>query len=227
MTFSLSVLCMQTDRFLAILWSVHYKDRVTTNKAVAACSLSYLVSTILTSGVAVFVRNYTACVIPAALRYTRPSTIALEDTLTVLAVAATLTVSIYAVVVDRRLKKLQPAPVNLPDNSQRGTSRVQRINSDPHVFFVTEGPEVIDQVTCTINFPKMLKNTLMRNIILFVSMMIFPINVVLDLANTNCDKEKGECDGYIFVSRCLAPFKFIFGFISLALYSKMLKNMDI
>ena len=36
----LSVLCMQTDRFLAILWSIHYKGRVTTTKATTACSLS-------------------------------------------------------------------------------------------------------------------------------------------------------------------------------------------
>ena len=141
--------------------------------------------------------------------------------------AATWAVSIYAVAVNRRLKKLQPAPVNLPSNSQRGTSNVRRINSDPHVFCVTEGTEVIDPVSCTTSFQDMLKNTAIMNIIQFVSMITFPITVIVGLANTNCDKETGECDGYIFIYRCLAPFQFIFGFISLALYSKRLKNTDI
>ena len=223
----LSVLCMQTDRFLAILWSIHYKGRVTTTKATTACILSYLVSIILTCGMKIFAKSYTDCVFPIVLLHTRPSNIALEGTLILLAVAATWAVSIYAVAVNRRLKKLQPAPVNLPSNSQRGTSNVRRINSDPHVFCVTEGTEVIDPVSCTTSFQDMLKNTAIMNIIQFVSMITIPITVILGLANTNCDKETGECDGYIFIYRCLAPFQFIFGFISLALYSKRLKNTDI
>ena len=239
----LSILCMQTDRFLAILWSIHYKGRVTTTKATTACSLSYLISIILTCGMKIFAKSYTDCVFPIVLLHTRPSNI-LEGTLLLLAVAATWAVSIYAVAVNRRLKKLQPAPVNLPSNSQRGTSNVRRINSDPHVFCVTEGTvrrinsdppvvcvtegtEVIDPVSCTTSFQDMLKNTAIMNIIQFVSMIPFPSTVILGLANTNCDKETGECDGYIFIYRCLAPFQFIFGFISLALYSKRLKNTDI
>lgn len=223
----LSVLCMQTDRFLAILWSIHYKGRVTTTKATTACSLSYLVSIILTCGMKIFAKSYTDCVFPIVLLHTRPSNIALEGTLLLLAVAATWAVSIYAVAVNRRLKKIQPAPVNLPSNSQRGTSNVRRINSDPHVFCVTEGTEVIDPVSCTTSFQDMLKNTAIMNIIQFVSMITFPSTVILGLANTNCDKETGECDGYIFIYRCLAPFQFIFGFISLSLYSKRLKNTHI
>ena len=223
----LSVLCMQTDRFLAILWSIHYKGRVTTTKATTACSLSYLVSIILTCGMKIFAKSYTDCVFPIILIHTRSSNIALEGTLILLAVAATWAVSIYAVAVNRRLKKIQPAPVNLPSNSQRGTSNVRRINSDPHVFCVTEGTEVIDPVSCTTSFQDMLTNTAIMNIIQFVSMITFPITVILGLANTNCDKETGECDGYIFIYRCLAPFQFIFGFISLALYSKRLNNTDI
>ena len=223
----LSVLCMQTDRFLAILWSIHYKGRVTTTKATTACSLSCLVSIILTCGMKIFAKSYTDCVFPMVLLHTRPSNIALDGTLLLLAVAATWAVPIYAVAVNRRLNKLQPAPVNLPSNSQRGTSNVRRINSDPHVFCVTEGTEVIDPVSCTTSFQDMLKNTAIMNIIQFVSMIPFPSTVILGLANTNCDKETGECDGYIFIYRCLAPFQFLFGFISLALYSKRLKNTDI
>ena len=223
----LSVLCMQTDRFLAILWSIHYKGRVTTTKATTACSLSYLVSIILTCGMKIFAKSYTDCVFPIVLLHTRPSNIALEGTLILLAVAATWAVSIYAVAVNRRLKKIQPAPVNLPSNSQRGTSNVRRINSDPHVFCVTEGTEVIDPVSCTTSFEDMLKNTAIMNIIQFVSMITFPSTVILGLDNTNCDKETGECDGYIFIIRSLAPFQLIVGFISLALYSKRIKNTDI
>ena len=69
MTFSLSILCMQADRFLAILWSIHYTSRVTTTTAVTACSISYLVSVILTCAMKIFVKRYTVCVFPIMLFY--------------------------------------------------------------------------------------------------------------------------------------------------------------
>ena len=86
---------MQADRFLATLWSIHYKTRVNTTRAITASSLSFLLSII-------------------SLLYTRPSNIALEGIPRLLAVAATVGVSIYGIIVDRRLERLQPGPVNLP-----------------------------------------------------------------------------------------------------------------
>ena len=140
MTFSLSILCMQADRFLAILWSIHYTARVTTTSAVTACSLSYLVSIILTCVMKIFVKSYTNCVFPISLLYTRPSNIALEGIPRILAVVATVVVSVYAVIVNKQLAKLQPGLVNLPSNSQREIYNVRRINSDPHMCCVTEAP---------------------------------------------------------------------------------------
>ena len=229
MTLSFSLLCMQADRFLAILWSVHYKARVTTTRAVTACSLSYLVSIILTCAMKILVKSYTDCVFPYNLLHTRPSNIVLEGIPRILAVVATVAVSIYAVIVDRQLAKLQPATVNLPSNSQTGTSNVRRINSDPHVFCVTEaqnlesGTVAMDPVTCTTSFPEMIKNTTIMNIIHFVLFSTFPITVFLGLANTNCDNDTGGCDAYIFIYRCIAPLRLMCIFISLALLYKVIK----
>ena len=223
LTFSLSILCMQADRFLAILWSVHYTARVTTTRAAAACSLGYLLSFIFTCGMRIFVNSYTNCVFPFSLLYTRPSNIALEGIPRILAVVATVSVAIYAVIVDRKLVKLQPGPVNLPSNSQREIYNVRRINSDPHMFCVTEGPNtysevVMDPVAITTSFPEMLKNTTITNIINLVFFITFPMTVILGIANTNCDTDTGGCDSYIFIYRCLSPLSFICFSISLILF---------
>ena len=78
MAFSLSVLCMQADRFLAIFWSIHYKNRVTTDRAGKACFLSLLLSLIVACGMNVIDKNYTACVSPISVVYTRKTNISLE-----------------------------------------------------------------------------------------------------------------------------------------------------
>ena len=61
MAFSLSVLCMQADRFLAIFWSIHYKNRVTTDRAGKACCLSLLLSLIVACGKCDWQELYRLC----------------------------------------------------------------------------------------------------------------------------------------------------------------------
>jgi hypothetical protein len=230
MTFSFSILCMQADRFLAIFWSIHYTARVTTTRAVTACSLSLLLATMLAFGMKIFVKNYTSCVFPVIMLKTRPSNIAMDGIPKILAVTATMAVSIYAVIVDRQLEKLEPYPVNLPSNSQRGTSNVRRINSDPHVFIVIDtnnldSATVVlpppqrneDPVASNTSFPDMLKNTAIMNSIYFMFVINFPIYVFLGVANTNCEKDTGGCESYIFICRCLDPLRIIFCFFSLVL----------
>jgi hypothetical protein len=224
MTFSFSILCMQADRFLAILWSIHYKARVTPTRAVTACCLSYLLSIIGTCGMRIFVQSYTNCVFQVSLLYTRPSNIAMEGIPRILAVVATIVVAIYAIIVDRQLAKLQPGPVSLPSNSQRETCDVRRINSDPNVFFLTEsynmdnGNSVMTPLASTSSFPEMLKNTTITNIINLVFLITFPMTVILGIAYTNCDNDAGGCDNYIFIYRCLTPLSFICLVISLILF---------
>ena len=121
MAFSLSVLCMQADRFLAIFWSIHYKNRVTTDRAGKACFLCLLLSLIVAFGMNVMDKNYTACVSPISILYTRKTNISLEGIPRLLSVVATVAVSLYAVVVDKRLAKVIPSPVNMqPRGYQEG-----------------------------------------------------------------------------------------------------------
>ena len=193
-----------------------------TTRAVTAISLSYLLSIIGTCWMRIFFKSYTNCVFPVSLLYTRPSNIAMEGIPRILAVVATIVVAIYAVIVDRQLAKLQPGPVNLPSSSQRETCNVRRINSDPDVFFVTEAYNMdngnSNQLASTSSFPDMLKNTTITNIINLVFLITFPMTVILGIANTNCDKDAGGCDNYIFIYRCLSPLSFICLVISLILF---------
>ena len=145
MTFSFSILCMQTDRFLAIYWNVHYKERVTTSRAVKACSLSLLMCIIVSCGITIIDKSYTKCLFSPylTLLHTRTTNISLEGIPRLLAVAETVVVSLYAIWIDKQLEKVHPGPVNLPSTSQPQrvvqARYVQRLNSDPHVFFVTDG----------------------------------------------------------------------------------------
>ena len=138
MAFSFSILCMQTDRFLAIYWNIHYKERVTTSRAVKACGLSLLMCIIVSCGITIIDKSYTKCLFPVTLLHTRTTNISLEGIPRLLAVAETVVVVLYAVWIDKQLAKVHPGPVNLPSVSQPQrvvqARYVQRINSDPHVL---------------------------------------------------------------------------------------------
>ena len=56
----------------------------------------------------------------------------------------TVLVSLYAVWMDKQLAKVHPSPVNLHSVSQ--ARYVQRINSDPHVFIVSDARNLDTEV---------------------------------------------------------------------------------
>jgi hypothetical protein len=209
MSFSFSVLCMQVDIFLAIFWSIRYKNRVTTYRARIACCLSLLLSIIISCVMNIIDRSYTNCLYPISLLYTKTTNITLEGIPRLLAVAATVAVSIYAVIVDKQLAKVEPSPVNMPSSSQGDTRRVQRLNTDPHVFFITDACNLNTGHEDTTPFVTMLKNTKIMNIISLTFLISFPFTAILGMTNINCDIILGECDYYLLLFKFFAPCCFV------------------
>ena len=163
-----------------------------------------------------------------------------------MAVAATVIVSLYAVWVDKELAKVHPGPVNLPSVSQPSMDvearHVQRLTSDPHVFFVSEAPTLSMSTampqqqnmnraqsdnhlhtTCTTPFVIMLKNTTTVNLICLVFLFTNPLTVILGIIYSNCEFSD-QCERYIFLYECIAPFRFLCMNISLILIVRRLKN---
>ena len=251
MAFSFSILCMQTDRFLAIYWNIHYKDRVTTSRAVIACSLSLLMCIIVSCGMTIVDKSYSKCLFPVPLLHTRTTNISLEGIPRLMAFFATVLISLYAVWMDKQLAKVLPGPVNLPSVSQPTrvveARYVQRLNSDPHVFFVTDARnlEVLQQqqsihevesmhvvesddnadTTCTTTFVIMLKNTTTVNLISLVYLVTFPLTVILGMIYSNCEYSD-QCADYLFLYECITPFRVLCMIVSLVLILKRLSTKD-
>jgi hypothetical protein len=174
-------------------------------------------------------RSYTNCVYPISLLYTRTTNITLEGIPRLLAVAATVVVSIYAVIVDKQLAKVEPSPVNMPSSSQVDTRRVQRLNNDPHVFFITDACNLNTRHEDTLSFKThfviMLKNTKIMNIISLTFLISFPFTAILGITNINCDIILGECDYYLLLFRLFAPFRATCCVVSLVLFWYRLVSM--
>ena len=168
----------------------------------------------------------------------------------ILAVGETIACYIYAAIVDHQLSKVHPSPVNLPPNNQVNLPPnsqvrfVQRLNNDPHVFFIRNSvtsTEVLPQqlpvpeeqtaenaLDCTTGFVAMLKTTKIMNIICLVFLINFPITVMTGMTYYNCDNNLGECDHFITLFRFfVVPFKFVSFCFSHVLFLYRLNNANI
>ena len=121
--------------------------------------------------------------------------------------------------------------MNLPPSSQ--VRFVQRLNSDPHVFFVQQQtvPEkqtAENALDCTTGFVTMLKTTKIMNIISLMFLINFPITVMTGMTYYNCDNNLGECDHFITLFRFfVVPFKFVSFCFSHVLFLYRLNNANI
>ena len=136
---------MQIDRFLAIFWNIRYKQRVTTGKAITVCTISAVISVVVVITVTLLDSEYTTCVSEPGLYigfiFTRTTLIFLDGVPKLVAVAVTLAVSIYGVIIEKILEKnvVQRNPVNLPlatmskVSSELGHTKTRGVNDEPNL----------------------------------------------------------------------------------------------
>jgi hypothetical protein len=188
---------------------------------------------ILSCGMMIVDKNYSKCIFPVPLLHTRTTNISLDGMPRLMAVAATILVSLYAIWIDKQLAKVHPGPVNLPSVSKPSrvveARYVQRLNSDPHVFFLSDATATTDEVenddnantTCTTTFVIMLKNTTSVNLISLVYLVTFPLSVIIGMIYSNCEYPD-QCARYLFIFECIAPFRILCMIVSLILILKRL-----
>ena len=103
LTCSFGIISMQIDRFLAIYWHMHYAERITTSKAEKSCCFSASLAALTAGGVFLFDKDYTRCIRPSFLIFTRGTNLFFDGIPRLIAVLATITVSIYTLTTHRRL----------------------------------------------------------------------------------------------------------------------------
>ena len=221
LSFTFGIFSMQMDRFLAIYWNVHYKARVTTSKAMKTCCLSPLIAASIAICFLLIDHPYSQCIQPISLLFTRTTNFAVEGIPKLLAVAATVLVSIYAVKTNNRLLKssVHPSPVNLvqpaADEEQNVPRRnIRRLTDEPDVFYITNSSPnnaVTEEVTGLFenDFFLMVQNTTTMNLITLIFLIGIPPPVIFGMLNLNCDVESNECDKFIDLYEQFNPIRFV------------------
>ena len=228
LTCSFGVISMQIDRFLAIYWHMHYEERITTSKATKSCIFSASLAALFSAGVFVFDQEYTTCIRPSFLIFTRGTNLFFDGVPRIIAVSATMMVSMYVLNTHRRLSKNKVHPTQALNQPNTLNARnIHRMNDDPNLFYP---PENIDtgsstedgQLNVMVNeepttqcldnqaFLQMLMLTLRINLSTLVSLVLVVPFIIFGMANINCDVKKNECDSFIRMYLVLQIFRGIF-----------------
>ena len=109
---SLGVICMQVDLVVALCWPLLYPGIISTGSAVTACSVSAVLAILLSILISTVIdRDYTQCVHPTFLIYTRQTNILFEGLPKLLAVAMTTIVAILSWIIQFMLNKTSIPPM--------------------------------------------------------------------------------------------------------------------
>ena len=105
LTWHLGIISMHIDRFAAIFWNIHCKEKVTTSKAISVCILNIITAASL-SCLAKFMDNqYSNCTSPEIIVYTRTTNILFDGLTKFLVSVVTVVVSIYVFIKKKGLLK--------------------------------------------------------------------------------------------------------------------------
>ena len=149
LTCSFGIISMQIDRFLAIYLNLSYANRVTTRKSILIVCLSPVIAVAASGAAVVFDRDYSRCIFPLRLVFTRTTNLTLLGSMKLLAIAASIVTSSYAVIIIIRQKsknQVNPDQRNLPlpTISQQPIELrpvgTQRIDEDPNMCFLVKIP---------------------------------------------------------------------------------------
>ena len=142
---SMGILCMQVDRIIALCLPLRYNSIISTKSAINACSCNVVVAIFVTFCVHFVDKDYVKCADPPLLIFTRSTNILFDGLSSILAVSATIILTISAWEVHRKLEKnavhpfqtsrhgrTEQEPEVAPDRERR---KIRRMNKDPNMFF--------------------------------------------------------------------------------------------
>ena len=198
-----SLICMQTDRFLAIHWNLHYKDYITTNKAIITCMISSLTAVLLSIVVLVAFPDYTDCLNFAVFTFTKLPNIVLVGIPFMLSFLILLGVTIYAKKVTKNLDRKQRVNVNVGQSSntpqagfrsssQHHISTISLAESNKNkrnqIFYSRVVPQIgrRNSEERRNELQSMLQNLFQLNLIMLVILLGFNARSLLGMVFYNC-----------------------------------------
>ena len=132
-SFCMSIISMQMDRFAAIFWDIKYKARATKWYAISVCVLNFIVSSILVLVAVIRDPQYIECTFPPSFIFTRMPNLVVGGVAKLVSLGVTVFVSCYVLMKKKHLKnEVHPA---LPPCQPPTEMAVRRLNSQPDMFF--------------------------------------------------------------------------------------------
>ena len=122
---SLSIIAMQTDRFLAIKWNICYEGKVDNGKSFMAIGACIIVALLSVSILILVDKDFLICSADWRITTTRTTGLVFVESVNTVAVVMTIGVLYYSVKTSRRLAKVLPAPVNLPTIEEVSVKRLE------------------------------------------------------------------------------------------------------
>ena len=147
--FYLSVILLQADRWAAIYLNSKYKGLITNKSAVASGLVIFSLDLVVSTMVFLIDSSYLVCAHPPSLRLTRRTTIYIEGSIKMVAVALTASVSCYAV--RTKIKKNKVAPKvqlgHLKREEDGAEERVKRARNTRDVFYIEQSAKPNEDVS--------------------------------------------------------------------------------
>ena len=146
------IISMNMDRFVAIFWDIHYKERVTTSRSIGVCICSMVTAGSLTCLARMMDDHYSTCSSQEIIVNTRITNILLEGVTKLLVAVITVTVSFY-VVIKKTLGLNTVVPrftkpvftVSRVAGEER-TTQTRRLDIEPSMFYKVES-NVVQKTT--------------------------------------------------------------------------------
>ena len=133
------IISMNMDRFVAIFWDIHYKERVTTSRAIGVCICSMVTAGSLTCLARMMDDQYSTCSSQEIIVNTRITNIVLEGVTKLLVAVITVTVSFYVVTKKKLgLNTVVPRLTVRRVAGEERTTQTRRLDIEPSMFYKVE-----------------------------------------------------------------------------------------
>ena len=148
LTWYLGIIAMHMDRFVAIFWDIHYRERITMSRAITICIVNMVTAGSLASLARIVDNQYGTCTSPEIIVYTRTTNILLDGITKIIVAAVTVVVSIYVVMKKRaafvNMVHMIPTTSTIAVSTvyraaeEGATIQTRRIDSNPNMFYQVE-----------------------------------------------------------------------------------------
>ena len=227
---SFSIIVMQMDRFIAVKWSIHYSRIVNNTNSIIAICVCIFTAAITVLAAILLDPSYTVCTDAPRILITRTTRIIVDGIPKLAAVIVTLLVLLYCLKTKKRLAKVLPAPVQLPQAQPPQELNIRRLGNEVDVFVRTAAPEISQDTDNRMaqeetveekakkNFVALVDNTALSTMICIIYLLDFTVTSVLGIVFWNCELQlPPTCSTFLSIFKWCEPPRFL-SFMILCLF---------